>query len=166
MSAEERRQQAMEQIGRAYQAQMRGELAEAIALYTESLELCPTPEAYTYRGWARSFLKDFEGAIADCQQAIDLDPEFGNPYNDIGAYCIEMGQVDDAIPWLRMALKAVRYESYCYPHYNLGRVYEGMSRPGLALEHYRAALAENPAYGPAQRAVQRLEAGRPPHSGA
>ena len=33
-------------------------------------------------------------AIEECYKAIDRDPDFGNPYNDIGAYLIEKGQLD------------------------------------------------------------------------
>lgn len=155
-SADEKRQEAMELVGKAYQHQMRGELDKALALYEQSLAVLPTPEAYTFRGWARSYTKDFEGAIEDCHRAIDLDPEFGNPYNDIGAYHLELGEPDDAIPWLRMALKAQRYESYCFPHFNLGRIFEAKGRLEEALNHYRSALAENPGYAPAVRAVERV----------
>ena len=34
----------------AYQAQVDGLLEEAIRLYTESIEIYPTAEAYTFRG--------------------------------------------------------------------------------------------------------------------
>ena len=112
--SEDKRQEAMEIVGKAYQLHMKGDVDQAIELYTESLDLEPTAEAFTFRGWALSYNRDFDGAIADCHRAIDLDPEFGNPYNDIGAYYIELGQPDDAIPWLKMALKAKRYESYCF----------------------------------------------------
>ena len=155
-STDEKRQEAMELVGKAYQHQMRGDLDKALDLYEQSLAVLPTPEAYTFRGWARSYGKDFEGAIADCHRAIDLDPEFGNPYNDIGAYHLELGEPDDAIPWLRMALKAKRYESYCFPHFNLGRIFEDKGRLAEALDHYRRALAENPGYAPAARAVERI----------
>ncbi len=157
MSKNEKRQEAMELVGRAYQHHMKGEIDQAIALYNQSLECFPTPEAYTFRGWAKSTRQDYDGAIADCHRAIDLDPEFGNPYNDIGAYCVELGQPEDAIPWLRMALKAKRYESYCFPHFNLGRVYEGMGRLEQALEHYRKALDENAGYAAAARAIERVK---------
>lgn len=143
-------------VGQAYQHQMRGEIEQALELYDRSLEVMPTPEAYTFRGWARSQMRDYAAAMADCHRAIDLDPEFGNPYNDIGAYFIEMGELDDAIPWLRMALKAKRYENYCFPHYNLGRVFEAKGQLERALEHYRRALVENPTYAPALRALQRV----------
>jgi tetratricopeptide (TPR) repeat protein len=154
---DEKRQEAMELVGKAYQHHMKGEIDKALELYDRSIELCPTAEAYTFRGWARSYQHDFEAAIADCHRAIDVDPEFGNPYNDIGAYCIEQGQWDDAVPWLRMALKARRYESYCFPHYNLGRVHEAQGRLAQALESYRAALAENPGYAAAAKAVERVK---------
>ena len=153
-----KRQEAMEWVGKAYQLHMKGELVKAIALYTKSIELHPTAEAYTFRGWAHSFGKDFQAAIADCHRAIDLDPEFGNPYNDIGAYYVELEQYDDAIPWLRMALKAKRYESYCFPYFNLGRIFEAQGKLELALEHYRSALNENPGYVLAAKTIERVKA--------
>jgi tetratricopeptide (TPR) repeat protein len=158
VSREEKKQEAMELVGKAYQHHMKGEVDRAIELYDKSIATCPTAEAYTFRGWARSYQQDFESAIADCHRAIDVDPEFGNPYNDIGAYYIELEQMDDAIPWLKMALKAKRYESYCFPHFNLGRIYEAWEKLNLALEHYRAALNENPSYTTAAKAVERVKA--------
>ena len=152
-----KRQEAMEWVGKAYQLHMKGELTKAIAIYTKSIELCPTAEAYTFRGWAHSFGKDFEAAIGDCHRAIDLDPEFGNPYNDIGAYYVEQGEPDEAIPWLRMALKAKRYDNYCFPHFNLGRVYEARGEFDKALQHFRSALEENPRYDPAAKSVERVK---------
>jgi tetratricopeptide (TPR) repeat protein len=157
MSDQEKRQEAMELVGKAYQHHMRGEIDRAIELYTRSLDLCVTPEAFTYRGWARSYHKDFDSAIEDCHRAIDLDPEFGAPYNDIGAYYLEMEQYEDAIPWLHMALKAKRYESYCYPHFNLGRAFEAMGRLDQALEHFQSALRENPGYALAAKAIERVK---------
>ena len=150
----------MELVGKAYQHHMKGELDKAIELYDQSIAVFPTAEAFTFRGWARSCgpSPDFQEAIADCHRAIDLDPEFGNPYNDIGAYYLELDEPDEAVPWLKMALKARRYESYCFPHYNLGRVAELQGDPEKALGHYRAALDENPGYAQAIRAIERLKA--------
>ncbi|MBP1772875.1 MAG: hypothetical protein H6P99_2038, partial [Holophagaceae bacterium] len=94
--SQDKRQEAMEWVGKAYQLHMKGEVEKAIALYTKSIEIHPTAEAYTFRGWARSFEKDYASAIEDCHRAIDLDPEFGNPYNDIGAYYVEQDEPDEA----------------------------------------------------------------------
>ncbi|HSS45154.1 MAG TPA: tetratricopeptide repeat protein [Thermoanaerobaculia bacterium] len=61
-----------------------GDLHEAIALFTRSLQVHPTAEAYTFRGWAYSFAGRLEEAIEECRKAIATDPTLGNPYNDIG----------------------------------------------------------------------------------
>src|SRR5256884_5830459 len=91
---------AWEVLQDAYQAQMEGDYDRAVELYQSSLELHPTAEAHTFLGWTYHFQGRVEEAIAECKRAIELDPEFGNPYNDIGAYLIELGRFDEAIPWL------------------------------------------------------------------
>jgi hypothetical protein len=39
-------------------------------------------------------------------RAIQVDPDFGNPYNDIGAYLINLGRHDEAMAWLEQAIGA------------------------------------------------------------
>jgi tetratricopeptide (TPR) repeat protein len=141
----------------AYEAQMRGELDEAADLYRQSLAARPTAEAHTFLGWTYSFMGLTDEAIAECHRAIEVDPDFGNPYNDIGAYLIERGDLRGALPWLRRALTAPRYEASFYPHFNLGRVYEAERRYYDALDHYQAALVLNPQYVLAARALRRLQ---------
>ena len=84
-------------------AQQTGDLDEAIRLYQSSIRLCPTADAHTYLGWAYSLRGELDAAIAECETAIRLDPEFGNPYNDIGVYLMQKSQLDEAIPWLEKA---------------------------------------------------------------
>jgi tetratricopeptide (TPR) repeat protein len=140
----------------AYQHQMKKELDEAVELYKKSIAAYPTAEAYTFLGWTYSWMGRIDDAIAECHKAIEVDPTFGNPYNDIGSYLMIKGQIDEAIPWLERALAAPRYESYCYPHMNLGRAYE-MKRDWLrAKEHYREALLQNKDYTPAAQGLHRM----------
>ncbi|HJQ68551.1 MAG TPA: tetratricopeptide repeat protein [Blastocatellia bacterium] len=141
----------------AYEAQMRGELDEAADLYKQSIAAYPTAEAHTFLGWTYSFMGLLDEAIAECLVAIEVDPDFGNPYNDIGAYLIEKGDAGGAIDWLVRAQKAARYESYFYPHFNLGRVYEAKGRLFDALREYKAAIDLNPGYALAVRAFRKLQ---------
>jgi tetratricopeptide (TPR) repeat protein len=150
------RQLAVEFFQKAYERQMHGEYDEAIALYTQSIEAYPTAEAYTFRGWTCSMLGNHERAIADCLEAINVDPEFGNPYNDIGAYLIEKGEYDDAISWLERALQSRRYESYHYPHYNLGRVYVAKEMFVKARQHFEQALKLSPDYTLAKEGLEQI----------
>ncbi len=140
----------------AYERQMKGEWERAAALYEQSIAIFPTAEAHTFLGWTFSFMGRLDDAIAECKRAIAVDPTFGNPYNDIGAYLIEKDCWDEAIPWFERALRAPRYESYCFPHFNLGRVYEKKGSFGRALSEYRQALVENPKHQGAQAATRRL----------
>jgi tetratricopeptide (TPR) repeat protein len=137
----------------AFEAQMRGELRDAVRLYEQSLEAHPTAEAHTFLGWTWSFLGDLDRAIACCKRAIEVDPTFGNPYNDIGAYLIERGQLDEAIPWLERAKLATRYEAPQFPRFNLGRVYLARDLLSAALREFEEALEVQPGYEPAIRAI-------------
>ncbi|MBI2935401.1 MAG: tetratricopeptide repeat protein [Chloroflexi bacterium] len=139
-----------------FEAQMTGELERALRLYRESIEACPTAEAYTYLGWTFSFMGRLDDAIALCREATLLDPEYGNPYNDIGAYLIEKGELDEAIEWLQKAIQAKRYDSYCFPWMNLGRIWERKGRWQEAIRCYRQALCCNGEYAPAARALARI----------
>ena len=62
-------------------------------------------------------------ATAECLRAIEIDPHFGNPYNDIGVHLMQQGKLEEAIPWLEKAKQARRYEPRQFPSMNLGRVY-------------------------------------------
>jgi tetratricopeptide (TPR) repeat protein len=157
MSAEERLEKAAELFQSAFHAQMNGELDTAVALYKRSIELYPTAEAHTFLGWTYSFQGSLDDAIAECKKAIEVDPDFGNPYNDIGAYLIELGRLDDAIPWLEKASRAPRYEAPHYPHFNLGRVYVAKEMYNRAIEEFTNALGLRPDYDLARKAVDALK---------
>jgi len=121
-----------------------GDLAEAIDLFTRSLEICPSAEAYTFRGWAYSFTGNLDRAIEECRKAIATDPTFGNPYNDIGCYLMEQGKLEDAPVWFERAKKAPRYEPRHFPYLNLGRLYAARGDVAEAMAEFEGALAENP----------------------
>ncbi len=150
------REQAKILFDQAYRHQMKGELADAMILYKRSIDIHPTAEAYTFLGWTYSMLRRYDEAIEACHQAIATDPTFGNPYNDIGAYLIELGRWDEAIPWLQKATKAPRYEAPQFPHMNLGRVYEELGDYQAAITSYDRALEIAPLYLTARWAKQRL----------
>ena len=127
-----------------YRAQIEGDLDRAIELYTKSIELAPTAEAYTFRGWAYSYKGHTDEAVAECRKAIEVDPDFGNPYNDIGAYLISKGEFDSAIEWLEKAKQARRYEPRHFPFMNLGRVYAAKGMVMRAIEEFEGALRIEP----------------------
>jgi tetratricopeptide (TPR) repeat protein len=148
---------AMELVKRAMNHQMAEEFDEAIRLYKESIALCPTADAHTYLGWAYSFQGRIDEAIAQCEVAIQIDPEFGNPYNDIGVYLMQQQQLDEAIPWLEKAKQAKRYEPRHFPYLNLGRVYVAKGMLQKALEEFRGALRLDPGNTDLAQTIEQLE---------
>lgn len=148
--------QAVDHFYRGYRMQMQGDFASAIRDYKLSIRLFPTAEAYTFLGWVYSHLKLYDAAIAACHEAIALDPGFGNPYNDIGAYLIELERPGEAVAWLEKATLAARYEARVYAYHNLGRAYELLGDWYPALDCYRRALQQDAGYAPARAAFHRL----------
>jgi len=136
---------------------MAGRLDEAVESYRRSIATRPTAEAHTFLGWALSFQGRHEDAIAECKVAITVDPSFGNPYNDIGAYLIELGRYEEAVTWLQRAKTAPRYEPRHFPYFNLARVYVKQNRLREAIAELRQALGIEPRYAIARREIERLQ---------
>ena len=134
------RERAVELWREAYHRQMAGDLDAAIEIYRRSIATCPTAEAHTFLGWTYSFQGRLEEATAECLRAIEVDPDFGNPYNDIGVYLMQQGKFDEAITWLERAKQAPRYEPRQFPYMNLGRIYLKQGRWWDALREFEAAV--------------------------
>ncbi len=142
------------QIGYIYQSA--GDWEASVDAYAASIAVRPTAEAHTFLGWVYSFQDRHEDAIVECEKAIAVDPSFGNPYNDIGAYLIELERLDEAIPWFEKAKKAGRYCCYFYAYSNLGRVYMMKGMQEKARREFQEALRINAKYDYAREMLGRL----------
>jgi Tfp pilus assembly protein PilF len=152
----DRKSQAQQRFEEAFDAQMEGDYDRAVELYRGSIALHPTAEAHTFLGWTYHMQGKVQEAIAECKRAIEIDPDFGNPYNDIGAYLIELERYDEAIPWLEQAIAAKRYDPRHFPYFNLGRVYLAKGLLNRARELFRKSLDIEPRYTLARQAIENL----------
>lgn len=134
----------------------RGDYEAAADTFRRSIESFPTAEAHTYLGYSLSFMGRVDEAIAECKKAIAIDPDYGNPYNDIGNYLYGLGRLDEAIAWLEKATVAERYCCYEYPHFNLGRVWLKKGEYALAAQAFRRALDYDPDYQPARLGLEHV----------
>ena len=150
-------EKSKEYFQKAYQLQMSGKFEDAIKNYKLSIDLYPTAEAYTFLGWTYSFLGDYDKAIEECKNAISIDPDLGNPYNDIGAYLMKQGNYDEAITWFEIALNSKKYDNYEFAHVNLGRALEMKGLWLEALGEYRIAMEKAPDYKLAKEHYERLQ---------
>ncbi len=143
---------------RAYAAQQTGDYAAAVELYQRSIATHATAEAHTFLGWVYSFQGRYDAAIDECLRAIQVDATFGNPYNDIGSYLLAQGDRYNCLRWFRRALQAPRYESYAFPHFNLGRVHEQRGHLLAAARHYGLALQQATDFAQAAKALRLVQA--------
>jgi Tfp pilus assembly protein PilF len=142
----------------AYRHQMAGDLPRAIELYRRSIEVCPTAEAHTFLGWTLSFQGRLDEAREECLKAIGVDPDFGNPYNDIGCYLMQQDKLEEAVEWLERAKRAPRYEPRQFPYMNLGRIYLRWGRWWDALKEFEAAVRLAPTDAELRKTLHSLRA--------
>jgi tetratricopeptide (TPR) repeat protein len=140
----------------AYARQLDGDLEQALLLYEKSLRLHATAEAHVHLGWALATQGRIEEAVSHCEQAIRLDPDFANPWNDIGAYHIEMDRPAEALFFLKRAVRMRCYSARCFPHYNLHRAYLALGDRERAVHHLHEALEADPDFAPALAALSEL----------
>jgi Tfp pilus assembly protein PilF len=154
--ANDRLTSAQELFQQAYELQMANQYEQAISLYKQSIELYPTAEAHTFLGWTYSFQERLDEAIEECRRAIEVDPDFGNPYNDIGVYLMQKGGFDEALSWLEKAKQAPRYEPRHFPYLNSGRIYMAQGAWFKALTEFEQAVQLMPNDPVARQALAEL----------
>ncbi len=155
---EERARQAAELFQSAYRFQSMGLMEEAVEMFQKSIETSPTAEAHTYLGRAYRMQGRLGQAIEECKAAIEVDPDFGNSYNDLGAYLVDQGEFAGAIPPLERALQCEHYATPHYAWYNLGRAYLALGDLSLARACLRQAVLQEPGYELAREAIRQVQA--------
>jgi Tfp pilus assembly protein PilF len=153
---DDRMTKAQELFQQAYELQVAGKYERAIRLYKQSIEVYPTAEAHTFLGWTYSFQDRLDEAIEECHRAIEVDPDFGNPYNDIGVYLMQTGRYEEALPWLAKAKQAPRYEPRHFPYLNTGRIYLAQGEWLIALKEFEKAVEIMPNDPGARKALAEL----------
>lgn len=134
-----------------------GDHEKALNFFKQSIRLEPTAEAHTYSGWMLNSLGENEKAIEECYKAIELDPLFGSPYNDIGVYKMKEGNLNEAIRWFHKAIDAPDNDSRQLSHINLGKIYMSKKTFRKALYHLREALEIDPGNRDLEEMVLDLE---------
>src|SRR4051812_20079148 len=101
---------AKESLEKGYRLALEGHFEPAVPFYRRSIELAPSSEAHTFLACALAQTGRIDEAIAECREAIRLDPELGNAWSDLGAYYIEKGEDDRAATYLQRANAKTRFE--------------------------------------------------------
>ena len=98
--------------------------------------------AYANRCQALENSRSFDAAIADCSQALKVDPNMANAYNLRGFAYYAKGDSDRALADYDAALRLVPDNAYA--HAARGHIYLAKRDYGRAIQEFDAALALTP----------------------
>jgi Tfp pilus assembly protein PilF len=147
---------ATEYYDRANKLHINGKLEKAIIAYRASIGIHPTARAHTNLGVVYSLQGKFDLAIEECEKAIELEPEFGDSYNNLGSYLISLGREEEAIAWFEKAINVKDDNSNQGSYYNLGKIYEKKGEWLKALRYFNKAVTIDGNFEPAQNAIIKL----------
>ncbi len=138
--------------------QPRKGLKELLAIEDRASE---KPEFHFLMGLVQMQLKEFSRAVDAFQEAVKLDPDYGEAWNNLGRTLIEQEKYAEAEDALQRSLAVPTYLTPEYPAYNLARMFQNQGRDDLAQEYAQLALEKNEGFAPAilLLADNRLEQG-------
>ena len=94
---------------------------------------------------------DWLGAIAECREALRIQPDNAAAMSLLGTGLTATGHMDLAIPFLRRAIRLS--PTLAEAHFNLGAALEGNGRISEAASEYREAIKVRKAYPEASSAL-------------
>ena len=129
-------------IGLTFQDQ--GKHEEAIKHYDEAILRKPDADAYNNRGNAKFVLGLHRDAIADCDRAIHINPQFAKAYYNRGAAKRELGRHEAAITDHNEAIRI--NPQYAAAYNDRGIAKDALGRHHEAIADYDQAIRINPQY--------------------
>ncbi len=94
--------------------------------------------AFNNRGHAKIRKSDFDGAKADIERAIQLNPSNAYAYDNLGDMYREWGKYNDAINAYGQAIRVD--PKFLSAYFNRGLTYERMNNPNNARADYETVL--------------------------
>jgi tetratricopeptide (TPR) repeat protein len=102
----------------------------------------PKPDDFFIKGNEKASNQDFRGALTDFSEAIKLDPNYANAYNNRGNIRDELGDKQGAIADYTQAIKINPNDADAY--FNRGIVQDKLGDKQRAIADYTQAIKINP----------------------
>lgn len=117
--------------------QLRGDLQAAEQCYRKALTLNNDARGHFNLGTTLYGQGEHEAAILAFREALHLDPQFADAWNDIGEIYRDQGNMDEAVRSYRQALQA--QPQHARANYNLGECYCLGGQLELAVPYFAAS---------------------------
>lgn len=112
---------------------------EALNSFIKASKIKLTAQSLNLVAWAYGLIGNLSEAKKYCLEAIKLDPDFGDPYNDMGSYLLIEGNLKECMKWFQSAKKAKYYLHREFPYINTGKAYLLQKNHEAALKEFSAA---------------------------
>jgi protein O-mannosyl-transferase len=125
-----------------------GKYKEALPLFDQSIEYnADNNDAWNNRANCKYFLKDYDGAFKDYNEAIRIFPEFASAYHNRGSCYATLNKYPEAIADYSLAIKY--NPKYIEAYYNRGLVYNLDKQYEKAIVDFTSCIELNPNMGKA-----------------
>ena len=128
-----------ELINKGHECVFEKKYSNALVFFERSRRLHESAEILTLIGWVYSLLNNLERGKKFCLKAIEVDPDYGPAYNDIGSYLLQEGDISESIRWFNLAKNAPIYHNKEYPYINMGRAFLMQKKYQQALDEFKVA---------------------------
>lgn len=152
-----REKQYRQLISRGHKEILAKKYEKATDTFKSAQNYNDSAEVMTLLAWSYSLRGKMEKAKNYCLRAIQKDPDYGPPYNDLGNYLLQEGQGEEALKWFELAKKCSHYQNREYPYINAGRVYLSQREFHKAFEEFSKALALAPNHRELHQTINRLK---------
>ena len=130
---------------------------KALIHFEKAKSLFESAEILTLIGWVYSLQHQMDKAKTYCLQAIRKNPDYGPPYNDLGTYLLNQGEVEESLRWFDLAKKCPEYQNREFPFINSGRAHMAKKDYELALQEFTQAMRIAPYNEKLQETVEKLK---------
>jgi tetratricopeptide (TPR) repeat protein len=151
-------------MSQAYWRYNRGQVAEAIPLFSTAVAINPeNAAAYNMRGHAYADMGDFELALDDYDEVVAQYPDYAWVYKDRGDAHLALGELSAALADYDQVIHLQPYFTMAY--LSRAQTYEALDEPNAALVDYKHFLhiygAEDDYTAFARSRAAALESGQP-----
>lgn len=128
-----------------------GHLEKANYFLSQAMEIEETSEALFYLGLIASQKNQISEALSYFYRSHQLDPEYGNPCNEIGVILLRLGKEREAIYWLKRSIQCRFNDALHIPLFNLATLYKIWNRPERSLQYLHKAIEFAPDFEEAKK---------------
>ncbi|MCG9876449.1 MAG: hypothetical protein MH321_16870 [Leptospiraceae bacterium] len=123
-----------------------GDLDRAEYYFRSYLEDEESSEAFFYLGLIATQKNHLEDALEFYYKSVTINPEYGNPCNEIGIILLRMGKDKDAVFWLKKSIRCMQNDAPHISFFNLATLYKMWNRPERSLQFLHRAIALKPEF--------------------